>query len=91
MPKDTIKVKNSGNFSVDTPNRNLLVAIQTPQIFKYEEILRCHEKIKKDGISVTDDTMVVELYNHKVYLYDGEYTNIKITTPEDLVLAERLL
>lgn len=91
MPKDTIKIKNSGNFSVDTPNRNLLVAIQTPQIFKYEEILRCHEKIKKAGISVTDDTMVVELYNHKVYLYDGEYTNIKITTPEDLVLAERLI
>ena len=40
---------------------------------------------------VTDDTMVVEKYGYKVYLYDGEYTNIKITTPEDLILGERLV
>lgn len=91
MPKDTIKVKDSSNFSVNTPNRSSLVAIQTPQIFKYDEILRCHENVKRDGIIVTDDTMVAELYNHKVYLYDGDYTNIKITTPEDLILAERLI
>lgn len=91
MPKDTIKIKDLNNFSVDTPNRNSLVAIQTPQVFKYEEILKCHERVKTEGIIVTDDTMVAELYDNKVYLYDGDYINIKITTPEDLILAERLI
>lgn len=91
MPKDTIKVKNEKNFSVDTPNRANLVSIQTPQVFKFDEILECHEKIRYNGEKLTDDTMVVEKYGYSVYLYDGEYTNIKVTTPEDLILAERLI
>ena len=91
MPKDTIKVKNEKNFSVDTPNRANLVSIQTPQVFKFDEILECHEKIRYNGEKVTDDTMVVEKYGYSVYLYDGEYTNIKVTTPEDIILAERLI
>ena len=91
MPKDSIKVKNEKNFSVDTPNRANLVSIQTPQVFKFDEILECHEKIRYNGEMVTDDTMVVEKYGYSVYLYDGEYTNIKVTTPEDLILAERLI
>ena len=91
MPKDTIKVKNEKNFSVDTPNRANLVSIQTPQVFKFDEILECHEKIRYNGEMLTDDTMVVEKYGYSVYLYDGEYTNIKVTTPEDLILAERLI
>ena len=91
MPKDTIKVKNEKNFSIDTPNRANLVSIQTPQVFKFDEILECHEKIRYNGEKVTDDTMVVEKYGYSVYLYDGEYTNIKVTTPEDLILAERLI
>ena len=91
MPKDTIKVKNEKNFSVDTPNRANLVSIQTPQVFKFDEILECHEKRRYNGEMVTDDTMVVEKYGYSVYLYDGEYTNIKVTTPEDLILAERLI
>lgn len=91
MPKDTIKVKNEKNFSVDTPNRANLVSIQTPQVFKFDEILECHEKIRYNVEKVTDDTMVVEKYGYSVYLYDGEYTNIKVTTPEDLILAERLI
>ena len=91
MPKDTIKVKNEKNFSVDTPNRANLLSIQTPQVFKFDEILECHEKIRYNGEMVTDDTMVVEKYGYSVYLYDGEYTNIKVTTPEDLILAERLI
>lgn len=91
MPKDTIKIKNEQSFSKETPNRKDLVAVQTPQIFKYELIFNCHKKIKMDKIEVTDDTMVVEAYNNKVFLYDGEYTNIKITTPEDLVLAKYLV
>ena len=91
MPKDTIKVKDEGNFSTDTPLRNSLVAVQTPQVFDYKMICECHEKVKEQNIQVTDDTMVAELFGNKVYLYEGEYTNIKITTPEDLVLAEYLV
>lgn len=91
MPKDTIKVVDENGFSDSTPDRNKLLAIQTPQTFKLEIIKECHEKVKENNISVTDDTMVVEMYNNKVYLYNGEYTNIKVTTPEDLILAERLI
>lgn len=91
MPKDTIKIKEKNNFSIDTPNRETLVAIQTPQVFKFREILECHKKVKMDKVVVTDDTMVVERYGTKVYLYDGEYTNIKVTTPEDLILGEKLI
>lgn len=91
MPKDTIKIKDKNNFSIDTPNRSNLVSIQTPQVFKFNEILECHQKIKISKEVVTDDTMVVEKYGYNVYLYDGEYTNIKITTPEDLILGERLI
>lgn len=91
MPKDTIKIKGKSNFSIDTPNRETLVAIQTPQVFKFREILECHKKVKIDKVVVTDDTMVVERYGNKVYLYDGEYTNIKVTTPEDLILGEKLI
>ena len=90
-PKDTIKIKNEDNISVDTPDRNTLVAVQTPQCFKYDETYQCHRKIKEENAIVTDDTSVVERYGHKVYLYEGDYTNIKITTPEDLILAERLI
>ena len=91
MPKDTIKIKNESNFSVSTPDRGSLVAIQTPQVFKFNEILECHEKIKINNIVVTDDTMVAEKFGYSVYHYDGEYTNIKVTTPEDLILGEKLI
>lgn len=90
MPKDTIKVKNDYGISEETLNREKLVAVQTPQIFDYNLILSCHEKVKLENMSVTDDTMVVESFGNKVFLYDGEYTNIKITTPEDLILGEHL-
>ena len=91
MPKDTIKIKDENNFSINTPNRETLVSIQTPQVFKFSEILECHKKVQIDKLVVTDDTMVAEKYGNKVYLYEGEYTNIKITTPEDLILGEKLI
>ena len=91
MPKDTIKIKSDENFSLSTPDRNTLVAIQTPQVFKLNIIKDCHRKVKEEKLKVTDDTMVVELYGNKVYLYEGDYTNIKVTTPEDLILAEKLI
>ena len=91
MPKDTIKIKGDNNFALSTPDRNTLVAIQTPQVFKFGIIKECHKKVKEEDIKVTDDTMVVETYGNKVYLYEGDYTNIKVTTPEDLILAEKLI
>ncbi|MBK1812577.1 2-C-methyl-D-erythritol 4-phosphate cytidylyltransferase [Clostridium sp. YIM B02505] len=87
-PKDTIKIKGDDGFSLSTPNRSTLFAVQTPQCFRYDEIRQCHEKIKSNNISVTDDTMAFELFHSKVFLYEGDYKNIKITTPEDLILAE---
>lgn len=91
VPKDTIKVKTSDGFSESTLERNSLFAVQTPQCFKYDLILNCHEIADKSEINFTDDTSVVEYYGHKVYLYEGSYSNIKITTPEDLLVAEKIL
>ena len=91
IPKDTIKVKNTYGFSASTPDRNTLVAIQTPQCFDYKLIKQCHEKIREQNILVTDDTMVAETFGHKVYLYEGDYKNIKVTTPEDLILCREFI
>lgn len=91
MPKDTIKVKDKDDFSVETLIRNNLVAIQTPQAFEFNLIYDCHKEIKKRGTMITDDTSAVELLGNKVYIYEGDYANIKITTPEDLALAEYLV
>ena len=90
-PKDTIKIKDSSGFSMKTPEREMLFCVQTPQTFKYDLILDCHKKINEAGIRVTDDTMVVEQYGNKVYLYEGSYNNIKITTPEDLEIGRQIL
>jgi 2-C-methyl-D-erythritol 4-phosphate cytidylyltransferase len=87
-PKDTIKIRGNDGFSIETPDRNTLFAVQTPQCFKYKMIKDCHEKIRKANIPVTDDTMAFEMFYSKVFLYEGDYKNIKITTPEDLILAE---
>ena len=51
----------------------------------------CHKKVKENKLEVTDDTMVAELFGNDVYLYEGEYTSIKITTPEDWILAQYLV
>lgn len=91
MPKDTIKIKNENNFSIDTLDRSSLVAIQTPQAFDFNLIYECHKEIRNKGKIITDDTSAVELLGNKVYIYEGDYTNIKITTPEDLILADYLV
>lgn len=87
-PKDTIKVVDKSKFSVSTPDRSSLVAVQTPQAFDYNLILECHKNIRKKSINVTDDTMAAEMFNNDVYIFEGDYKNIKITTPEDLILAK---
>lgn len=90
-PKDTIKVIDNQSFSKETLVRNTLVAVQTPQCFKYSLIKECHKRVNEENLDVTDDTMVVEYYGNKVYLYEGTYENIKVTTREDLILLEALL
>lgn len=90
-PKDTIKVRGRDNFAIDTLKREELFSVQTPQCFKYDLILNTHQKALKDKFQATDDTSIVEMYNHKVYLYEGSYSNIKITTPDDLIIGEKIL
>ena len=91
IPKDTIKVRGKNGISTGTLDRNSLFSIQTPQCFKYELIFECHKKLRIETNIVTDDTMVVERYGKNVYLYEGSYSNIKITTPEDIALAENMM
>lgn len=90
-PKDTIKVKNDMGFSDYTLDRNKLFCVQTPQSFKVDIILGSHNHILSKNVCVTDDTMVAEMCGHNVFLYEGSYTNIKITTPDDLLLGEKIL
>ncbi len=89
--KDTIKLKDDEGFSSETLNREDTFLVQTPQCFDYRLILKCHEKLNEDRQLVTDDTMVVEMFNQRVYLYEGSYFNIKITTPEDMIIGENIL
>ncbi|MEY8764510.1 MULTISPECIES: 2-C-methyl-D-erythritol 4-phosphate cytidylyltransferase [Clostridium] len=87
-PKDTIKSRGENGFSQGTLSREKLFLVQTPQCFKYSLIYDCHRRAVNDGIQATDDTIVAEHYGNRVYLYEGSYDNIKITTPEDLSIAE---
>jgi len=100
MPvKDTIKIANEEGFIDTTPKRELVWMIQTPQVFDFALIKKAYLILEKDeysllqkGISITDDAMVVEmLLGEKVKLVEGSYQNIKITTPEDLGIAESFI
>ncbi|WP_027626550.1 2-C-methyl-D-erythritol 4-phosphate cytidylyltransferase [Clostridium lundense] len=90
-PKDTIKIINGEGFSIDNLDRDTLANVQTPQCFKYDLIYKCHKEIMKKKVKVTDDTSVVEYFGYKVYIYDGDYKNIKITTPEDMIIGESIM
>lgn len=87
--KDTIKIADADGFVADTPARSLVWMIQTPQSFRYEMVLEAYRlRAEADDSTVTDDAMVVEKYaKQPIRLLMGDYKNIKITTPEDLVLA----
>lgn len=89
--KDTIKTVGEGGTIVDTPDRSLLWAIQTPQGFRTEELLSAHKRAAEEGFLGTDDSMLAERLGIPVRVARGDYTNIKITTPEDLGYAEFLL
>lgn len=90
--KDTIKVINIETETVEhTPPREKLWAVQTPQSFDKKLLLEAYENAHQKGLLVTDDSMIVEAYGKKVQVVLGEYMNIKITTPEDLVIGENIL
>lgn len=96
MPvKDTIKISDSSGFAVGTPDRSSLWLIQTPQAFSYLLIMDAYTKLfekEENQQGITDDAMVVEkMTDRKVKLVCGSYENIKVTTPEDIAVAEIFL
>lgn len=94
MPaKDTIKKVDSDLRVIGTPNRDSLYITQTPQAFNTKVVKDAYERLIEGGDdSVTDDAMVVEKYSDiAVVFVEGSYSNIKITTPEDMIIAEALI
>ncbi len=91
MVKDTIKVIDSNYQIVSTPDRSSLVSIRTPQIFEFKMYVDAVEKAKADGKDFTDDCQLIEYFGKPVFTVIGDYGNIKITTPEDLPMAEGVL
>ena len=89
--KDTIKCSDQNGMVDYTPNRSLLYQVQTPQVFRKEAILQAYEINKEEKIKVTDDSSLVEKLGKKVKIVIGDYTNIKITTKEDLYVGEKIL
>jgi 2-C-methyl-D-erythritol 4-phosphate cytidylyltransferase len=89
--RDTIKVVSEEHWVQATPARNTLWYIQTPQVFRKEIIVEAHDWGVRQAIQATDDAMLVERIGQPVFLLEGERTNIKITVPEDILLAEALL
>jgi 2-C-methyl-D-erythritol 4-phosphate cytidylyltransferase len=86
--KDTIKVVSPDAFVEETPLRHSLWTVQTPQVFRFDIIDEAHRKAQGE---VTDDATLVEQLGYRVKVYPGSDTNIKVTTPEDLALAEAIL
>lgn len=89
--KDTIKVSRDGEFISNSIDRNTLYAVQTPQTFRFDLLYKAHNKAAEDSFLGTDDTVLVERIGIRVKIFEGSYENIKITTPEDIYIAESIL
>lgn len=89
--KDTIKVVDQSLFIQSTPDRRNLWAAQTPQGFDVALLKQCHEQGRRQGWSVTDDAALFEKCGLPVQIVEGEETNLKLTTPVDLAIAEFIL
>lgn len=87
--KDTIKITNDNNIVTNTTNRNNTWIIQTPQCFDRNLLLSVHERFKNDD--VTDDCMLLEKNKNDIKIVEGDYTNIKITTAEDLDIIKNFI
>ena len=88
--KDTIKIVDEEGYGIDTPPREKLWQIQTPQSFFYPMICEAYQKMEQSEVkNITDDTMIIERYlGRKTQVIQGDYANMKITTPEDLSMIE---
>ena len=94
MPsKDTVKITDSHRKVLDTPDRSNVWIVQTPQCFEYNLVRKAYDKIIPTADkSITDDAMIVEMATkHDVHMIEGSYTNIKVTTPEDVAFGEAII
>lgn len=89
--KDTLKSVDLSGKITGTIDREFTMQIQTPQVFRLNEIKSLHERAEKDNAAVTDDCSVFELYSRPVHVTIGTYDNIKLTTPEDIAVGEQIL
>jgi len=89
-PKETIKQGEHG-FAAITLDRSKLWSVQTPQTFSFGLLRKAHESARQDGFVGTDDASLVERLGEKVKILEGSYDNIKITTVEDVYVAEKIL
>ncbi|MBE6740782.1 MAG: 2-C-methyl-D-erythritol 4-phosphate cytidylyltransferase [Ruminococcaceae bacterium] len=89
--KDTIKVIDCEGFVIDTPDRSTLFSVQTPQVFNFALYKQALLKAEKENMDFTDDCQLIEFIGQKVKMVEGSYSNIKITTQEDIPLAENIL
>lgn len=89
--RDTIKVVVGDRLIQNTPERRSLWEIQTPQVFKRDLIVAAHKAAEESGLEATDDATVVERFGKPVYVLEGERSNLKITLPEDVWLAEMMI
>src|SRR4030042_1116566 len=90
LSRDTVKRAALGKKIQTLPREEIWLA-QTPQTFQFPLLMKAYQKAHQDDILATDDASLVERLGHPVTLVTGDYSNIKITTPEDLALAETLL
>ena len=91
VPKDTIKRVDADGRAVQTPPRDALRAVQTPQTFHLADIRAAHEWADAQGLRATDDAALLEAMGRAVYLVQGDVENIKLTTPEDMQVGEGIL
>ncbi len=90
--KDTVKLCSENGIVTDTPDRSRVWLVQTPQCFSRELLVSAHEKARAEGsFSATDDAALVERFGAPVHVVMGSYENIKITTPEDILVCEQIL
>ena len=89
--KDTVKRVDESGLVVETPQRDLLRAVQTPQTFDAKRIRAAHARYADSDVRATDDAMLIEWTGHAVHLTPGDPENIKLTTPEDMLLAGQVI
>lgn len=89
--KDTIKVVDESGFINSTPDRSSLIAIYTPQVFELALYKTAMNKAVEEGKDYTDDCQLIESLGERVYVTQGSATNIKLTTQEDIIIAESIL